>query len=155
LDHTSPLSLKDRFLEDRLESRRRRRPDHRCGELSQGATSYAALLASSLSVPAAAVRLGIDPETVRRRPASRRLYGIRLGETWQLPAFQFVQGGGEIPGLSRVLPALPAGLHPMAVWRWLSTPLPELATEDGPWSPLAWLVAGGNPGPVVALTALL
>jgi hypothetical protein len=108
-------------------------------------------LASALSVPAAAVRLGIEPAGVRRRLASRRLYGIRLGESWQLPAFQFVDGGGALPGLHQLLAALPDDLHPMSVWRFLSSAAPELATEDGPWSPLEWLTAGGSPDPVVDL----
>jgi hypothetical protein len=142
-------------ISDQLERRRRRRPTARRVKLAEGATSYAALLASSLSVPAAATRLGISPEGVRRRLASRQLYGIRLGETWQLPAFQFVDGGGPVPGLHRVLSAMPVDLHPMAVWRWMATPIPELATEDGPWCPLDWLTAGGNPEAVIALTSLL
>lgn len=142
-------------IDDRLVRRRRGRPAARSYQLGEGATSYAALLASALSVPAAAVRLGIDPAAVRRRLASRRLYGIRLGESWQLPSFQFVDGGGAVPRLKRVLVALPDDLHPMSVWRFLSTPAPELATEDGPWSPLEWLTAGGNPDPVVHLAHLL
>jgi hypothetical protein len=136
-------------------SRRRHRPARRRARLGDGATSYSALLASALSVPAAAVRLGTDVEGVRRRLSNRQLYGIRLGETWQLPAFQFVHGGGEVPGLHRVFAVLDEELHAMAVWRWLSTPLPELTTKDGSWSPLDWLAAGGAPDPVVALAHLL
>jgi hypothetical protein len=142
-------------IDDRLERRRRRRPGTRSCQLTEGATSYAALLASALSVPAAATRLGIDTDGVRRRLNDRRLYGIRLGETCQLPTFQFVEGGGPLPGLHRVLEVLPEDLHPMAVWRWLSTPLPELATEDGPWSPIEWLTGGGNPAAVVDLAIVL
>jgi hypothetical protein len=138
-------------IDDRLARWRRRRPAPRTYQLGEGATSYAALLASALSVPAAAARLGIEAAGVRRRLASRRLYGIRLGESWQLPAFQFVDGGGALPGLHQLLAALPDDLHPMSVWRFLSSAAPELATEDGPWSPLEWLTAGGSPDPVVDL----
>jgi hypothetical protein len=138
-----------------LSTGRRHRPARRGTRLGDGATSYAALLASALSVPAAAVRLGIDVEGVRRRLSSRQLYGVRMEETWQLPAFQFLHGGGEVPGLHRVFPALDEDLHAMAVWRWLSTPLPELATDDGSWSPLEWLASGRQAGTVVALAHLL
>jgi hypothetical protein len=129
----------------------RHRPLRSGARLGDGATSYAALLATALSVPAAAVRLGIDVDEVRRRLNMRQLYGIRLGEAWQLPAFQFLHGGGEVPGLHRVFTVLDEDLHAMAVWRWLATPLPELATREGTWSPLDWLTAGRHPDRVVAL----
>jgi hypothetical protein len=46
-------------------------------------------------------------------------------------------------------------LHPIAVFRFLSEPSPDLEIEDEPVSPLAWLATGGNPEPVAAIAATL
>jgi hypothetical protein len=47
----------------------------------------------------------------------------------------------------KVMPNLPASLHPVAVYRWFTSRTPELVSEglEEPLSPLAWLLAGYPP----------
>ncbi len=42
---------------------------------------------------------------MRQRLGEGTLYGVRAGRENRLPAFQF-EGGGEVPGASRVVRAL-------------------------------------------------
>ncbi len=114
--------------------------------------AYGALLAGGVTVVEAAARLGIDASRVRHRLADRSLYGIRLRSGWRLPAYQFTDNRA-VPGLGEVLPALPQDLHPVAVWRWLTTPIADFALDGHALSPLGWLSAGGDPGPVATLAA--
>jgi hypothetical protein len=128
-----------------------RRPDE-AAPGTEAAVTYGALLATGLTVGQAATRLGIDASRVRHRLAERSLYGVRLRAGWRLPAFQF-GAGGAVPGIDRVLAALPPDLHPLAVWRWITTAQADLAGDDGPQSPLGWLLAGGPPLEAAALAA--
>ena len=130
-----------------------RRPDE-ADPRAGTAAAYAAVLASALSVPEAAARLGVDPSRVRHRLAERRLYGIRLRRGWRLPSFQFAPDG-LVPGIDEVLPHLPEDLHPVAAWQWLRIPVAELEMDDRATSPLEWLRAGGDPAPVANLAAAL
>jgi hypothetical protein len=118
------------------------------------AADYAALLSSSLTVPEAARRLGVDGSRVRQRLGSRQMYGIRRSTGWLLPIFQF-EAGHLVPGLERVLPRLNPRLHPLAVVSWFSRPCPDLFRpgdpEETPLSPLDWLRSGGSPEAVADL----
>ena len=51
----------------------------------RAAAEYAALLASALTVPEVARRLGVDGSRVRQRLAARQLYGIRRPTGWPIP----------------------------------------------------------------------
>ena len=130
---------------------RPRRPDEAVPG-TEAAVTYGALLATGLTVGQTAALLGIDASRVRHRLAEGSLYGVRLRAGWRLPAFQF-GAGGTVPGIDRVLAALPSDLHPLAVWRWMTTAQPDLAGDDGPQSPLAWLLGGGSPATVATLAA--
>lgn len=123
----------------------------------QAAAAYQQLRAHSLSVEDAAKRLGVNASRVRQRLAARSLYGLKEGNAWQLPAFQFV-ADGLVPGLDVVLRRLPADLSPLAVARWLATPNPDLTTRDDaerPLSPRQWLLEGNAPEAAAALAAAL
>jgi hypothetical protein len=117
----------------------------------RAAAEYAALLASALTVPEAARRLGVDGSRVRQRLIARQMYGIRRPTGWLLPLFQF-EGDGLVPGIERVLPRLSGQMHPLAVVGWLSRPHPDLHRPDDPSetpiSPLEWLRSGGGPDAV-------
>ncbi len=117
--------------------------------LTRAVLEYAHLLQSSLSVDEAAKRLDVDPSRIRQRLAGepRTLYGVKEGKSWRLPRFQFA-GRKPVPGVDRVIAALPADLNPVAVWRWFTTPHPDLrpdAEEEQPISPLDWLRTGRPP----------
>src|SRR5579872_3734684 len=98
--------------------------------LAETVAEYAALLKSSLSTAEAARRLGVDSSRVRQRLTSAppTLYGIRIGASWYIPEFQF-DDNGLVPGFGDVVARLDSELHPVAVFRWFTTPNPELPVE--------------------------
>ena len=121
------------------------------------AAEYEHLRATSLSAEEAARRLGVNASRVRQRLAERSLYGIKEGNAWLLPAFQFREVG-EVPGLDAVVRRLPADIGAVAVARWFASPNPDLCTRDDeerPLTPLQWLLAGNPPGPAAQLAAAL
>jgi excisionase family DNA binding protein len=107
------------------------------------------LLVGALTVADAAERLGVAESRVRQRLNERSLYGVKVGRAWRLPLFQFTDAG-DVPNIGPVLAALPEEIHPLAVEGWITTPKPDLWL-DGPTSPRRWLLAGGDPGPVIEL----
>jgi hypothetical protein len=115
--------------------------------LVQTATEFAALLKKSLTTAAAAERLGVDPSRIRQRLTAQppTLYGIRLESGWVVPEFQF-DGSKLIPGMADVASRLDPELHPVSVFRWFTTPNPDLALEQGEesrtLSPREWLCLG-------------
>jgi hypothetical protein len=129
-------------------------PDRGADPVARTAFEYAALVASSLTVPQAAARLRVDGSRVRQRLAERSLYGIRLPSGWRLPLFQFTEDG-LVPGVGRVLPQLDPELHPVEVASWFATPDSDLFFDDEetPVSPLDWLRTGRPPGRVAELAA--
>lgn len=118
------------------------------------ATCFAALLETSLTPAEAAARLGVTPARIRQMIASGALYAFRMDRNLRVPLFQF-QERGLLPNLGRVNAALAGDLDPVSVWRWYSAPDPELETETGPLSPLAWLRSGRAPEPVIAIARQL
>jgi hypothetical protein len=130
-------------------------PDERRSPLARTAATYAALLATARAAAEAASLLGVDPSRVRQRLGQRTLYGIKTARGWRLPAFQFDldQPDRLVPGIGRVLAALPADLHPVAVYNWFTLPDPDLTWQGEPLSPLDWLRSGGDPAPAAAIAA--
>jgi hypothetical protein len=116
------------------------------------AADYAALLATALSVPELASRLGIDVSSVRKRLARRTLYGIKDGKVWRIPSFQLDDTGRTlVPGLHRIAPHW-AEVHPVEVSRWFTLPHVDLAgLEELSISPREWLLTSGDIGVVAAL----
>ncbi|HEY7215584.1 MAG TPA: hypothetical protein VIC28_13220 [Thermoanaerobaculia bacterium] len=120
---------------------------------------YAALLKSSLSTSEAAKRLGVDSSRIRQRLTSvpPTLYGIRVGSSWYIPEFQF-DGDELIRGIGEVIAQLDPELHPVAVFRWFTTPNPDLSNGDrrgGSLSPREWLRLGFPVQPAVELASNL
>jgi len=118
---------------------------------AQAAVAYRQLRATSLRVQEAARRLGVNASRIRQRLAERSLYGLKDGNMWLLPAFQF-RGDGLVPGVDLVVRRLPPDIGALAVARWFSNPNPDLCTRDDAeraLTPLQWLM-GGNPSEVAA-----
>jgi len=114
----------------------------RAGPAASGASLYAAILATSLSVPEVARELGVDESRVRQRIHARTLYALKPGSTWRLPIFQF-DDHRLVPGIDRVLPHLEPDLSPLTVVSWFEHASPNLVNEDGvAYSPLDWLREG-------------
>jgi hypothetical protein len=124
--------------------------------VARGAAEFAALLGSALSVVEAAQRLGVKAARIRQRLGGlpRTLYGVKRDGEWWLPRFQFTRDG-LLPGIAQVIEALDPELNPVAVWRWFTSPNPDLEVEEGDKaaSPLEWLRAGHAPAVLVALAA--
>ena len=113
---------------------------------------YAAVLATALTVPELARRLGVDQSWIRRRIARHMLVAVKHGAAWCLPLFQLDDLGQHlVPSLDVVAPRL-AHVDPLAVARWFTLPHADLVDYEGrPISPRAWLLGGGDPQEVAAL----
>lgn len=120
------------------------RPDP--AELTRAA--FIGLLADSDTTEAVARRLDRDISRIRQRIRERTLWSVLTGSGVRLPRVQFDDDGSEINGMGAAIQALPEDLHPVAVFRWLTTPVPDLAAPgDGgvALSPREWLRSGGAP----------
>lgn len=126
------------------------------------AALYTGMLATSKSVKETAEMLGVDPSRVRQRLVHERsLYGIKQGSQWRIPVFQF-DGGKPVPGIGKVLAALPDSLNPVSVLSWFMVANPDLeAPEEGKsrrtrrFSPRDWLLMGNPPEKVAQLAGEL
>ena len=124
----------------------------------RGALEFAAMRTTALTTKQAAVRLGVNDSRVRQRLADQALYGLKVGDEWKLPLFQFEGSGGLVPNIDRVLRRLDESLSALAVFHWFTSPTPDLAsveTHDEPVSPIAWLKLGLDPEEVATLAAQL
>jgi hypothetical protein len=115
------------------------------------AGKLASLLATALSVPEAAARLGIDASSLRHRIAVPSVYAVRANGAWKLPLFQFTDTlDAIIPGFGELAPAL-ADLHPVDVFNWFTLPHVDLDIAGRRVSPRAWLLSGGTPKRLIPL----
>ena len=124
---------------------------------AQIASAYQQLRTGSLTAEEAARRLGVNTSRIRQRLAGRSLYGIKDGNAWLLPAFQFC-ADGLVPGVEVVVRRLPLDIGALAVARWFSNPNPDLSTRDDderPLTPLEWLMGGHPPDTAAELAAAL
>ena len=110
------------------------------------------LLEDALTVQQVADVLKVSPGRVRQRLSKRTLLGIDVAGNWKLPKFQFT-ADGEVRGLDQVLPGLPSDVHPLVLWRFLTTPHPDLILENEAVSPGTWMSTGGSVEPVLELAA--
>jgi len=111
---------------------------------------FVALLADSADVAEVAERLQVTRARVRQRAIERSLFAIREGDEWRFPRRQF-EGKAPIRALSSVVSALSPDLHPVAAWRFLTEPSPDLEIGSERVSPFTWLGTGGAPDPVVVI----
>ncbi len=111
--------------------------------LIRSQAQYMALLEESLSAAEAAKLLRVDVSRVRQRLRERSLFGLEYEGSWRLPRFQF-ERRLVIPGLAKVLKALPSDLFPLDVVDWFLLPDPELQSDNdaSPLSPREWLLSG-------------
>lgn len=107
----------------------------------------ARLAVAAFTAAEVAAGLGISASRVRQRRLARELWALPDGRSWVFPVPQFETDDSGAPrrvvrGLERVIAALPADLHPLAVAGFLATPQPCLY-RDGAMTPLEWLRSGG------------
>ncbi|WP_407344500.1 hypothetical protein [Pengzhenrongella phosphoraccumulans] len=114
-------------------------------------TDWGRIVATSRTTAQVAQMLGWEASRVRRMIALGGLYAKSIGRSQLLPAWQFEEQE-PLPGLREVLAALPADQPPLEVEAWMTTPVTGLAVDGEALSPRLWLISGGDPGEVVALT---
>jgi hypothetical protein len=119
--------------------------------LANRAIHYNELLTKSLSTAQAAKRLKVNASRIRQRLTAKppQLYGIRQGQQWRLPRFQF-GSRGLIPGIDTVIERLPQ-MDPVAVDTWFSKPNVDLVHAGRNISPINWLAQGLPPETVADL----
>ncbi len=127
--------------------------------LFQTAADYSVLLHSSLSTAETAKRLGVDECRILQRLSATppTLYGILLETSWRIPDFQF-DGEELVKGLGEVVLRLDPELHPLAVFRWFTTPNADLTVEalaGRSLSPRDWLRVGLPLEPVLEMASNL
>ncbi len=106
-------------------------------------------LVSSVSIPEAALLLGVDRSRVSQRITQGSLWAFAAGRSKRLPRWQFTSEGQLLPGLPVVIAAIPRGLAPQTVAAFMAEPQPELADR----APSEHLVTGGDPSDVAELLA--
>jgi hypothetical protein len=126
--------------------------------LAVTAAEYAALLKTSRTTAETARLLGVNESRIRQRLSSHppTLLGFKVEGGWKVPAALF-DGRCLVPGVERVVPELPANLHPVAFHRWFVTPSPDLEPpgNGGNLSPREWLRRGFSVEDVARLAASL
>jgi hypothetical protein len=112
------------------------------------------LAATAFTAMEVATGLGVGASRVRQKRLTGDLWAIPDGQAWIFPALQFETAANgrptrQIRGLDRVLKALPAEFHPMAVAGFLRTPQPGVF-HGRAMTPLEWLRDGGDVDQAVA-----
>jgi hypothetical protein len=113
---------------------------------ARAALDYQAILADAYTVEHVAKLLGVATSRIRQRLTARpaTLLGIKVGREWRIPKFQF-RGRRMMVGIDRVVERLPGDLSTVAVYRWFTSPNPDLEIEGAPVTPLQWLESGEDP----------
>ncbi len=109
---------------------------------------------TALTVAGAAERIGVDTSRIRHRLAAGRLTGWKDRGGWRLPVWQFTDAD-VLPGLEAVLAEVPADQPPLVVAGFMTTRQLDLEVDGSPVTPRDYLLATGDPTPVVRLVAVL
>lgn len=101
-------------------------------------------LIDSMSTAEVADRLGIDESRVRHRAAKGLLYSFRIDGRHHFPNWQFASTHGPrlLPGLRKLIEALPVDLDPASVRGIITTPQDDLVIDSNPVSVREWLLSG-------------
>lgn len=110
----------------------------------RAARTLSETLGSALTLDEAAEKLGISRSRISHRLSDGSVWAITVSNQRHLPKWQFTPEGRTIPGLQKIVPAIPQNLHPLAIESFMSTPRPDFDDR----SPVEWLASGGNPAPV-------
>jgi len=105
----------------------------------------------SLSHEAARSLLRVTPTSLRRLSRGGYLHAVECGPEWRYPSWQFAGRPrfAVVPGVDIVAPAFPKHWPPARINEFMTAPRQELAAEGSTYSPVAWLMGGGDPNQVV------
>lgn len=113
--------------------------------------AYAAMVKTSVTGREIAKALSVTSGRISQRVTDRTLFALDTPRGIVFPKFQLDTAGVPLPGLERVIPQLPAGVNPVAIERFFSTPNGDLIVEGIPVSPRDYLGAGYDPGAVIKI----
>lgn len=153
-DAAAEFSAEERAALERAGAKFSALPDGTPDPVEQMRIAFGAIATDSVSVEDTADALARDQSRIRQRIRERSLWSIPGERGARLPRVQFDQRDSklvEIPGMGRVLQALPLDLHPVALLRWLTRPKPDLEVDGVALSPRDWLRGGGQVDEAVAL----
>lgn len=120
------------------------------GLIHTQANNLMQLAADSATVAQIADRLHRSEQRIRGAIADGSLYAVKIGKNWRLPTWQF-HDDKVLPRLRAMVAEIPAGTSALSIGNLMTTPTRELFLDDRPVSPRAWLLAGGDPVPVVTM----
>lgn len=121
---------------------------------ARAVAAHAVLRDSALTVADVARRLRVDPSRIRHRIAAGRLLAWKDRGGWRLPSWQFTDDA-VLPGLERIIAALPDDQPQLVVAGYMTTPQEDLLIAGTPTSPRDWLLAGGDPQRIVARASVI
>ena len=98
------------------------------------------MLATSANVKEVAEILGVDRSRISRRISGQSLWSFPVQGARRIPRWQIIDGG-VLPGLDVVVPAIPRGMRPVTLARFMHTPQPDF----GDRTPIEFLAGGGDP----------
>lgn len=107
---------------------------------------------ASLSTVDTARLLNVTDSRIRQRINAGTLRAVKYGRGWRVLACQFADDR-EVPGIGRVVEAIPRDVPAVAVDTFLTTPSVDLPVADEAVSPRDWLLAGRDVDAVVELAA--
>lgn len=113
--------------------------------------AYAALVKTSAVGREIARALGVTSGRISQRVTDKTLYAIDTPRGVVFPRFQLDDAGIPLPGLERVIPLLPAGVNPVAVERFFTTPNEDLIVDGRAVPPRNYLAAGYDPAEVIKI----
>ena len=116
------------------------------------------LLKTAYAADEVASGLRVNTARIEQRRQARSLWAVDNNGSWAYPAMQFdvIDNGGRrdlkvVRRLDRVLRALPADVHPLAIAGFLLRPQQELAIKGRPCTVRDWLSSGGAVGAALHL----
>ncbi|MFF1633502.1 hypothetical protein [Leifsonia sp. NPDC058248] len=101
----------------------------------------------SLGLSEVAELLGASTEDVDRRRVDGALFAFRANHEFRYPTWQFTGDPQRpvLPGLERLVQALPTDWPPAGIRGFMLTPQRSARIDGVPATPVEWLVAGGDP----------
>lgn len=108
-------------------------------------------LAAALNTDEVATRLGVDVREIERRRAAECLAAFASDGEHRYPTWQFTDDPQRpiLPGLPRLVSAIPDEMHPASVLGFMTTPQNSLRMGGQKLTPPEWLLSGQDAQDVI------